>query len=98
LFKVKYSNELKFLNTRLFYVQNAPYFQQKQANTDNNTQRRYHLSQQTMGVLFIILFYATLHVSAYKQAIFRCLLCNIMTRWIHGEITQLIFWVLVICQ
>jgi hypothetical protein len=29
-----------------------------------------------MGVLFIILFYATLHVSAYKQAIFRCLLTN----------------------
>jgi hypothetical protein len=42
----------------------------------NNTQWRYHLSQQTMGVLFIILFYATLHVSAYNQAIFRCLLTN----------------------
>jgi hypothetical protein len=29
-----------------------------------------------MGVLFIILFYATLHVSAYKQAILRGLLTN----------------------
>jgi hypothetical protein len=29
-----------------------------------------------MGVLFIILFYATLHVSAYKQAIFKCFLTN----------------------
>jgi hypothetical protein len=58
----------------------------------NNTQRRYHLSQQTMGVLIIILFYATLHVSAYKQAIFRCLLTNhkkpkrsatVISPWIH---------------
>jgi hypothetical protein len=42
----------------------------------NNTQWMYHLSQPTMGVLFIILFYSTLHVSAYEQAIFRCLLTN----------------------
>jgi hypothetical protein len=29
-----------------------------------------------MGVLFIILFNTALHVSAYKQAIFRCFLIN----------------------
>jgi hypothetical protein len=38
---------------------------------------------------FIILFYATLHVSAYKQAIFKCFLTNHKASIIRNVTKQL---------